>query len=267
MTCRTPHQKYLTLADRAVGLRHRRVLEVWGCSPVDMVVNYAPASWECVNLDTNAVADFNSAAGMVGLNGFSAKLEDIAKLDVGEAYDIAYSINAFEHVRDIRTAFKSIYRSLVPGGHLFTLFGPLWSSDVGHHLSVCADNGAELNFNDGILAPWEHLLSSPAAIRTRLEKTYGTKTAQRAITYIFDYPDLNRLCEQEYLNAIAESGFSTVLVVRNRKGKAPNIPGATNTRELLLVLKKGPPAAVERSVTFLRCAMEILAQHFRPAGA
>ena len=47
-----------------------------------------------------------------------------------------YSINAFEHFHDVEKALNALYRALKPNGYLFAFFGPIWSSDVGHHLSI-----------------------------------------------------------------------------------------------------------------------------------
>jgi len=121
----------------------------------------------------------------------------------------------------------------------------------------------ELNFYDGILAPWEHLTAIRSEIYTRLAQPYGEATAQRAVTYIYDNSDLNRLCEDQYIKLFDESGFSLVIVVRKRAGVATKVPGASTTRELLMVLKKGHATLWERVYCFSRFAVAFGSQQIR----
>jgi hypothetical protein len=81
---------------------------------------------------------------------------------------------------------------------------------------------------------------------------YGSKTGERALTYIYDYPDLNRLVEHDYLAIVKSSPFSEVLIVKHKKGKAPKVPVASNTRELFMLLKKGHVEIWEKSSAFLK---------------
>jgi hypothetical protein len=120
-----------------------------------------------------------------------------------------------------------------------------------------------LHFFDGVLAPWEHLTSNREAIHARLAALYGERTAQRAVTYIYDYADLNRLCEEDYLTIVRESGFSKVLLLRRQIGRAPNVPGASSTREFLMVLKKGPVSHWEKASCLARFAFEFGSQQIQ----
>jgi len=248
----TPHEseKYLRLAAFTVGLRNKKVLEVGGCSPPSLLVGHAPRRWNCVNLDPKAVSAFNEQARDLDLKNYSAILQDAATYEPDDSYDRIYSINAFEHIRDLCSALEKMRKALAPDGSLFTLFGPIWSSDVGHHLSIPGPNGP-LTFADGILAPWEHLTSTPDAIRAKLERRYGRETADKAVEYIYHYPDLNRLLEDEYLALVRDSGFFPTMVVRNRKGSPPPVAGAGRTREFAMILTK-------RRVPMLRQACYLL---------
>jgi SAM-dependent methyltransferase len=247
----TPHRKYLRVADATIGLRGQNVLEVGGCSPPALLLELAPLSWTSVNLHPQAVADFNTQAQELKQSRYSAAFQDVATFALKETYDRIYSINSFEHISNLTGAFDTMYRALRPGGYLFTLFGPIWSSDVGHHLSLSTDKGS-LHFGDGVLEPWEHLTSTPEAIHAKLEKQHGKAVADRAVEFIFTYPDVNRVFEHEYLEVIRNSGFSSVLTIRNKKGRPPAIPGATSTREFVLVLKKGKANLWEKAVSPLK---------------
>ena len=191
----TPHTRYLKLADTTVGLRHKKILEIGGCTPPNLISTYEPSTWTSIDLDIKAVPEFNDQARALGFNNYSARVEDVTKLEQDNYYDLIYSINAFEHVNDLDKAFRKMYESLKPGGYLFTLFGPIWSSDVGHHLSLATERGP-LHFFDGVLKPYEHLSSTPDAIQSKLSMLYSNRTAQNAIELIYRHPSLNRLYEQ-----------------------------------------------------------------------
>ena len=241
----TPHRKYLNVADATIGLRGKNVLEVGGCSPPALVRGHEPLAWTAVNLNSREVNEVNDQARELSLTGYSAHYQDIALFEPESSYDRIYSINSFEHIKNLTGAFDKMYQALRPGGLLYTLFGPIWSSDVGHHLSLSTDNGT-IHFGDGVLEPWEHLTSTPEAIGAKLQARYGKSVADRAVEFIYTYPDLNRVYEHQYLEVLAKSKFSPVMVVRNKKGYPPKVAGATSTRELVMVLKKGRPGILER---------------------
>lgn len=248
----TPHRKYLTWADRTVGLAGKNVLEIGGCSPVAEIRRLSPRSWVCFNLDRPAVEAFNRDARQLGCANFSATAQDAATIELPARYSVAYSINAFEHIADLRTALKKVRHSLVPGGVLFTVFGPIWSGDVGHHLSIPTDQGP-IGIFDGVLEPWEHLTSTPEQIYARISPRLGPEIAHRVIEYVFNYPDLNRLSEADYEQLLRDSGLGRVLVIRRKSRlRAPSAGAASRTRELLWVLKNGAPSRIETAQTFCR---------------
>lgn len=253
----TNHQKYLRMVDTIVGVRGKKVLEVGGCSPVELLNKFGPNSWTCINMDDYSVREFNKQAERLNKK-YSAIFSDINSFDMNDCYDLTYSINAFEHIHDLENAIERMYQATRWGGYLFALFGPIWSSDVGHHLSIPTEDGKGLHFYEGVLFPWEHLTSQPEEIGLRLEKLYGTATAEKAITYIYSYPDLNRLSEHNYLSIFKECSFNTVILVRNRSGVPPKVPYATNTREILIILKKGRVGSFEKLIVLLKCALAYL---------
>jgi SAM-dependent methyltransferase len=243
----TPHAKYLKWADAPVGFKGQDVLEIGGCSPVAQIQPRAPKSWTCFNLDPSAVAAFNRTAQQMGCTTFRALEQDAATIDGAAKFSIVYSINAFEHIRDLATTLGKIRQVLVPGGKLFTVFGPIWSCDVGHHLSIPTDDGP-IGIFDGVLKPWEHLTSTPEQIYARIEARLGTKTAKRVIEYVFNYPDLNRLSEADHMALLHSSGLTAVLVIRRKAPQqAPAGGVASRTRELLWVAKNGRPSLAEKA--------------------
>jgi ubiquinone/menaquinone biosynthesis C-methylase UbiE len=50
------------------------------------------------------------------------------------SFDAVFSTNTFEHVIDLDTAFKELFRVLRPGGVVLSRFGPLFFSPHGYHL-------------------------------------------------------------------------------------------------------------------------------------
>lgn len=253
----TAQKKYLKLATSTLRFANNNILEIGGCTHPGLLLQYAPSKWTSVNLDTEAVSNFNNYAREFSLANYTAIFQDISNIDENVKYDLLYSINCFEHISNLKLAISKMFAILRPNGYLFTIFGPIWSSDVGHHLSIPTDKGP-LNFSDGILEPWEHLSSSPEAIRSKLVNLYNSEIADRAIDYIFTYHDLNRLYESDYLNIIMNSGFIPVIILRNKKGKPPNIKGATNTREFLMILKKGHVSSTEKISCFIKLSWTLL---------
>jgi len=251
----TPHKKYLTWGQRILRFEGKDVLEIGGCSPVQELLRFSPKSWSCVNLDGGAVDAFNREAQQRHRPSFSAAVQDAATIDPARRFSAAYSINAFEHIQDLRTTLSKIAQVLAPGGKFFTVFGPIWSADIGHHLSIPTEGGA-IGMFDGVLRPWEHLMSTPAELRARLEPKLGVDVSRRIIEYVFTYPDLNRLVESDYMNILRESGLNPVLVIRRKsKQRAPAVAGASRTREFLWVLKKGPASFAERAYVASQFAM------------
>ena len=251
----TPHYKYLDYAKATTRIEGRKVLEVGGSTPPKMLQRYAPAQWTSVNLNDRDINLANEEARELKLSNYAAISHDITTFDNGEQYDLVYSINAFEHIHDLDVAFEKMYARLAPGGYMFTLFGPIWSCDVGHHLSIpLADNKA-ITFLDGTLGPWEHLTSNREAIHAKISAAHDETVAEKVVTYIYDYPDLNRLFERDYLKLVDDSDFNTVLTLRNKHGNPPDIDGATSTRELMLVLKKGPVSVFEKLSCIAKFAM------------
>lgn len=250
----TPHRRYLTWAAYTVGLAGQDVLEIGGCSPVAEIRQFSPKSWTCYNLDGPGVEAFNADAARYGCANFAAHARDAATIELASRFSVAYSINAFEHISDLRTALAQVRRGLAPAGLLFTVFGPIWSADVGHHLSIPTDKGP-IGMFDGVLERWEHLTSTPAQIFARIQPRWGTEISQRVIDYVFTYPDLNRLSESDYENILRGSQLSPLLVLRRKaKGPAPVAP-ASRTRELMWILKKGPASPWEKARTAMRFAL------------
>jgi SAM-dependent methyltransferase len=108
-------------------------------------------------------------------------------------YDIAISINSFEHFSDPDEILRQIHGALKPGGKLYMTFGPLWWSAFGPHQQ------------DFTKMPWPHLFFSEDAVmgaRASLMGRYDKRT----------YADrwLNQMSVAEYERIIGRQGFKVV---------------------------------------------------------
>lgn len=76
------------------------------------------------------------------------RINFVAKLGENDAanYDIALSLNSFEHFADPAGVLLEIHRALVRGGKLMIAFGPVWFSAYGPHQMEVS------------LSPWPHML-------------------------------------------------------------------------------------------------------------
>lgn len=137
-------------------------------------------------------------------------------------FDLVFSLNAFEHIRDPGKALAEVRRVLKPGGVAFVQFSPVYMADAGSHL-----------WDQGLLnVPWCVLLHSRDEIR-ELVAQRGAQTHR--IDDILD--SLNGLPTQYYREMFAACGMQ-VEVLEEIEGCA--IPGATNSEQYARAAAKFP---------------------------
>jgi SAM-dependent methyltransferase len=61
------------------------------------------------------------------------QVEDLPKA-MECAFDRIFSIACFEHIHTLGLALEKTHTALKPGGKLFTMLSPIWSTHDGHHL-------------------------------------------------------------------------------------------------------------------------------------
>lgn len=143
------------------------------------------------------VADRYSPTELIGLNpAFAARrlpdtirFERVAAQDSGlpdASVDAVFSSSAFEHIHGVGDVLGEMDRVLVPGGLLYSHFGPIWSTAYGHHLWI---------EQDGLLAP-----------------ECGDELAGRMAEFVFASPEQNQLFFDDYERCAAESPFETLLL-------------------------------------------------------
>ena len=134
---------------------------------------------------------------------FSGAVEAIGDSFVGK-FSVAISIAAFEHIGRLPTVLRKMYNALQLGGVLFSYFGPVYSSRVGHHCWVTP----ELNFNTpGKLPEFAHLLMKPPELLGLLVDHYPRHVAEDAVYQIYHSDRITRHMYEDYEQYMAASPF------------------------------------------------------------
>lgn len=124
-------------------------------------------------------------------------------------FDAVFSIATFEHIIDFEKALREIYRILKPGGIVFSMFGPIWSSCVGHHVCAIVD-GEEARFwkpGKNPLPDFSHLYLSEKEMRSFLLKSQTEKLTDAIIDWVYYKDDINRLFYNDYVRIFKKSAF------------------------------------------------------------
>jgi SAM-dependent methyltransferase len=268
------HVPYCAHADKLVGLRGKRVLEVGGSLPVGFVRDHVGvAQWTAVEefsywrtvdqvenltdspLQRQAGSKLTSATPQLLDNDYvllEGAIENAPDALAGQ-FDVAFSIACFEHVSRLPKALDRISRLLRPGGQLFTMFSPIWSAHDGHHLPEIRDRaGRTFKFDHSPIPPWGHLLVGPSGLYEFLCKQTDPATAEEMVYYVYHAPHINRLFLEDYVNYFHQSPlevktctgtFPTEIPANMQSDLERLHPGRTHFRfnGLLVVLQK--PAA------------------------
>ncbi|MDZ7762776.1 MAG: methyltransferase domain-containing protein [Desulfovermiculus sp.] len=137
---------------------------------------------------------------------------DIRSLPLAdESFDLVFTVAAFEHIHDLPAALEEMYRLLKPGGLVYSYFGPLWSSGVGHHLYF-EHKGVWYTFPDkestrAILQDYEHLIFDREEMKAKLSNRWDSDTVNAFIYQIYDHQHINRYMYSDYMRMFAESDF------------------------------------------------------------
>jgi SAM-dependent methyltransferase len=227
------HIPYTLEAEKRVGLRGKRVLEIGGSLPRDLVIGDLGASqWICIEeLDYYRETEHDLGELETSLENSNKKrilkisdvdkIESLAEYEVifGRAeqlspvffdhFDVIFSIAAFEHVDRLPAVLARSYDALVPGGRLFTMFAPIWSAYNGHHLHGVTDKSGR-HFHTGNLPipPWGHLLMRPPEMYRHLLDHTDADAAAEIVYHVYNSPAINRLSTEDYLEYFNQSSFS-----------------------------------------------------------
>jgi SAM-dependent methyltransferase len=211
------HVPYLKQFLSVYDVRGKDILEVGGAMPREIVIDCMGSnSWTCT--ESSAYDEELGAANQQTLSGSSSNgteyvsllqnVEDFAGDHDGQ-FDCIFSIACFEHIAKFPEALDAMHRCLKPGGFLFSMYSPLWSSHQGHHLyhvSVPERFGAERQ--DGqILQPWEHLLKNRVTLYKDLRDRFDRIFADEVIYNVYNSPHINRYYTEDFIHFINESKF------------------------------------------------------------
>lgn len=213
-------KQFLTVGD----VRGRDVLEVGGALPREIVIDCLGSnSWTCT--ESPAYDEELGTANQQTIAGFSSQegayrtlLRNIEDFDSGYdgKFDYIFSIACFEHIAKFPQALDAMYRCLRPGGILFSMFSPLWSSHSGHHLyHIQIPERFARDATTPILLPWEHLLKNRRTLHQDLEQRFDRAFADELIYHTYNSPHINRYFTEDFVHIINLSKFHVTKMGRS----------------------------------------------------
>ncbi|NGZ59859.1 MAG: hypothetical protein CV081_05080 [Nitrospira sp. LK265] len=184
----------------AFNLKRKRVVEIGGMLPESEIEPLQVDSWVsvdplCNTSEHNLVRRVRSTA-------------DHLPAETGKV-DFVFSSNALEHIERLEVVMHEVHRVLIPGGVLYTHFGPIWSGPDGHHLETMLDGQAYEFWREPYLPHWGHLALDPPEYQQFIEPVWGIQ-AHKITDWVYDSDWLNRLFFEDYLQLAVNSGLSLV---------------------------------------------------------
>lgn len=123
-----------------------------------------------------------------------------------------FSVATFEHISELNIALDEMYRVLKPGGLLYSDFGPIWSSSVGHHVYAKVGDEEARHWKPGKnpVPHFGHLLYSADELRIQLTDKVSQSLLDAIIAWIYEEQGINRLFYEDYISIVEKSGFQIV---------------------------------------------------------
>lgn len=176
----------------------KRVLEIGGCLPAQLTQE-ADVWW---SIDPSHAAD--SVEGHLVKLRASAEQLPVEVCDV----DLVFACNSFQHVGSMADCYAEIARVLVPGGKVFTHFGPIWTAPDGAHFENVKLDGGRYDFWFGARLPaWSHLVLDTEEFRDLAVAVNGRADGFRMADYVEGSRWINRLGLSEHLSLPAAAGL------------------------------------------------------------
>jgi SAM-dependent methyltransferase len=224
------HINYAAFAQEIIGFKDKRVLEVGGSLPPRLVLEELEAAqWTALEeldywtetLSTGYILGTPPAANNEKIlfaqaephllnkpyNIFYGHIEDLPKA-MESQFDLIFSIAAFEHIARLPLALEKMKLALAPGGKLFSMFAPIWSSYNGHHLPEIVDAAGEhWSFGNSPVPPWGHLLFRPTELYDLLCSKMDQETAKEIVYFVYNSPHINRFFLDDYIEMVERSCF------------------------------------------------------------
>jgi SAM-dependent methyltransferase len=215
------HASYVVNADRMAGFPGKRVLEVGGSLPAELVLGeLGAASW----LAIEETSYYDDAGGLPAHLADAPRLAELPTVlppwqmargavenlpeRLWGRFDLVFSVAAFEHIGRLPLALDRMYKALVPGGQLVSIFSPIWSAHNGHHLHGVTDRqGRTFTFADSSIPPWGHLLMTPPELYRHMCGLTDPEAAAEVVYQVYHAPCINRLFTEDYVEFLKTSGF------------------------------------------------------------
>jgi SAM-dependent methyltransferase len=229
----------LASAVTTVGLRGKRVLEIGGCLPEELVLGRLGAyqwigvedlSYYREELQYQDEAELSSNRNLAHIRTAikidhlkqAAQLGEYGCIDGGvEAlpdclhgqFDAVFSVAAFEHLLHFPASLRRMYDCLAPGGRLYAFFAPVWQDRCGHHMPKLVDpKGVVFEFGESTIPDWGHLLMSPAEMYVHLLTKTDPETADKVVYFIYHSTYVNRLFFEDYYRYFSNSPFQVEIL-------------------------------------------------------
>jgi SAM-dependent methyltransferase len=131
---------------------------------------------------------------------------DISLLPFSDGqFDSVVCTGVLEHLIELDLALQEIFRVLRAGGSLALRFGPVWTSALGHHLSVACGSKEARFYIDGrnVIPSWGHLIMDRCELASFLESgPCEAELATRVVDFVHDSPKLGRNDWRSYWRAL-----------------------------------------------------------------
>ena len=198
----------LALCRKLISMKDKDILEVGGRLPKDLALSTGCKSWLATDIKESTVHE--------GPRYFTG-CEDATNLSFeANSFDIVFSIAALEHIPSPADCLREVCRVLRPGGYFFSTFGPIWSGPIGNHTKVIHD-GKVMNYRQGVMEPWEHLIYPRDELLARRTARHGAEIAEKAIASSWNVRMNHVMCDQ-HLAAIQASGMYVNYLVKRTCG-------------------------------------------------
>jgi SAM-dependent methyltransferase len=212
------HVPYLTQFLSVYDVKGKDVLEVGGAMPREIVIDHLGAnSWTCTESpqydEELGEANQQTLSGATSAGGnyhtLLKNVEDFGLEQEGQ-FDCIFSIACFEHIAKFPQALDTMYRCLKPGGVMFSMYSPIWSSFSGAHIGhLSVPDRFDATRTDGqILLYWEHLLKPRYALHKTLEARFDRAFADEVLYLVHNSPHINRYYTEDYMQFIQDSKFT-----------------------------------------------------------
>ncbi|MCL2566933.1 MAG: class I SAM-dependent methyltransferase [Alphaproteobacteria bacterium] len=135
--------------------------------------------------------------------------EELEKTTIlNDYFDFIISMSAFEHVANVNTCVKVIYKLLHNSGVFYTHFEPIYSSAKGHHLYINDD----VYFAKLPQLNYKHLLNTKEEIKEFIDVSFDWSYdfKNRALYQMTDHGKLvNKKMFNDYILEIMNSPFNS----------------------------------------------------------